>query len=887
MRKYLSACSVLVALALSAADFEIVIPAKPFPVERFAAEELKEGIEKATGKTGMIVGKPSEARIVRYRLGRSAGIDTSVLAENGFALRAADGETRIAGRDGTQAVRSDKLIRCGTLYGVYEYLMRQYGVRYLWPGPNGTYIPHGQTLASGTYDMEWSPSLRHAKFRRFPLAWNRKVMRGNGPQPRAAGKMPGHAFGWWRDAFFAEHPEWFAARDAEGKNRYRTYSSMCVSNPAFHDKIVELWSKTPELAVNCRENDAYGNCACSNCRAWDGPDFRWPSAYYQSARNAGERYGKFYRAVFDKARAINPKAKLNAYAYMNYVYAPRRTKLHPDIIIGFVDDLPFPRSARNQQLVNDEIDAWIASGASLVWRPNFTLAGYVMPLNYARQYAEQFRRMYRSGRLLGLDFDGPNLSWATLGFNYYTMARLTDDPELDMETIEREYVSAFGAGAEDVLAWLRYWEKFTTDHADHINRVYEEESARRGFFYGFDDASLAHRMIPIEAFAPAEALLLRAAEKTAGDRESSARVAFLLAGSRHAKLCIECCAVFADPRQDNPARLRMLERVKEFRKTLPAEAADLKYFTRQGRLENHAWKLRTIEPDSALALPEMWNADLAVRREELPEQTGDRQLSTWQFVDDQIFGGTWSYCRYRCSVTVPEKWRGYRVILHLGAVDESCEVLINGATAGKFTYDAVKNPQSWEQPQEFDVSRWIRIGAENTLEVTVYNETRKGGLWRPSFLVFKPPFDGTPKRWDFSKNNPNWKWFGGWEHRGGVLHIKAAPGLSPAKTPLDYNTAVAGRKFEIGANVRVNRYPSKLYLAIREVDWAGKTIGYRSLNLNPAPGSTDRNFRRETAVIRTRKETEEIQLYLFPDAKTPAGPGFAEVSEVSIGMLAR
>lgn len=885
MKKSLFAGCLAAALSLAAADFEIVIPEKPFPVEKFAASELKTGIEKTTGKSGVIVNRKSEDAPLRFLLGRSSGLDTSSLKGNCFILRTQGNEVRIAGPDGPQKIDSQKLILYGTLYGVYEYLGRQYGVRYLWPGENGTYFPKGRKLEAGTYDLTWTPPLAHAVFRKFPLDWNHKVMRGQGPQPRAAGKQSGHAFGWWRDEFFAAHPDWFAARDAEGKNRYRTYSAMCVSNPEFHDKIIELWRETPALAVNCRENDGYGNCACSRCRSWDGEDKRWPSSYYQSAHNAGERYGKFYRTVFDKARAINPHATLNAYAYMNFVYAPRRTKLHPDIIIGFVDDLPFPRSRHHQDLVNEEIDAWLESGASLVWRPNFTWAGYALPFNYARQCAEEFKRMYRSGRLRGVDFDGPNLSWATLGFNYYTIARLTDDPGLDMNAIEKEYASAFRAGAEDVLEYLHYWEKYTMDNAEKINDVYEKESERRCFFYGFYDASVAHRLISLDAYAPAEAILLRAAAKTANDPEASARIAFLLAGLRHSKLCVESCAVFADPQKNSEARLQMLERVRNFRKTLPQGAADIPYFTRKGRLEDHAWKFSAIDINSSLPLPEMWSADLVINREELREETGDRQLSTWQFVDDQIFGGTWNYCRYRCTVSVPEKWRNSRVILHLGAVDESCEVKVNGGLVGKFTYDAVNNPGSWEQPQKFDVSKEIRFGEDNSFEVLVYNETRKGGLWRPSFLIFKPAFAGPVKSWNFENDAQGWR-LGSFEHVPGRLQIKAAPGLAPAKTGLRYDFAPGGHRFEIGARVKTDKFPSRLSLAVREVDAQGKTIGYHTLELNPNPERTDKSFRKESSVVQVRREAAEIQLYIIPDPKIESDSGSAEITDIYIGPLA-
>ena len=328
----------------------------------------------------------------------------------------------------------------------------------------------------------------------------------------------------------------------------------------------------------------------------------------------------------------------------------------------------------------------------------------------------------------------------------------------------------------------------------------------------------------------------------------------------------------------------MLQRVREFRKTLPQGAADIPYFTRKGRLEDHAWKFSTIDINSSIPLPEMWSADIVINRDELREETGDRQISTWQFVDDQIFGGSWNYCRYRCTAFVPEKWRNSRVILHLGAVDESCEVKVNGVLVGNFTYDAVNNPGSWEQPQEFDVSREIRFGEDNSFEVLVYNEIRKGGLWRPSFLIFKPAFAEPVKSWNFEKDAQGWH-PGSFEYLPGRLRIQAAPGLTPAKTGLRYDFTPGNHRFEIGACVKTDKFPSRLSLAVREVDAQGETIGYRTLELNPNPDNTDKSFRKESSVVQVRKEAVEIQLYIIPDPKIESGSGSAEITDIYIGPL--
>ena len=92
---------------------------------------------------------------------------------------------------------------------------------------------------------------------------------------------------------------------------------------------------------------------------------------------------------------------------------------------------------------------------------------------------------------------------------------------------------------------------------------------------------------------------------------------------------------------------------------------------------------------------------------------------------------------YRTSVYIPEK-SSRKVILHLGAVDESCKVWVNGQLAGGFKYNMKVNPNSWEEPFELDISKWVKFGHENNICVKVEkNNEGAGGLWKPSYIIYR------------------------------------------------------------------------------------------------------------------------------------------------------
>jgi len=103
------------------------------------------------------------------------------------------------------------------------------------------------------------------------------------------------------------------------------------------------------------------------------------------------------------------------------------------------------------------------------------------------------------------------------------------------------------------------------------------------------------------------------------------------------------------------------------------------------------------------------------------------------------------------TVTVPDNWLGKRVVLHLGAVAGQCVVYVNGRRAGD-GFDIFF-------AREFDVTDWVKFGAENQILVKVVGAkafdrpgpygrreylsgsfwgTHIAGIWQDVFLLAEP-----------------------------------------------------------------------------------------------------------------------------------------------------
>jgi Tol biopolymer transport system component len=88
---------------------------------------------------------------------------------------------------------------------------------------------------------------------------------------------------------------------------------------------------------------------------------------------------------------------------------------------------------------------------------------------------------------------------------------------------------------------------------------------------------------------------------------------------------------------------------------------------------------------------------------------------------------------YRKDWTCPELPEGKRAFLHVGAVDESLWVYIDGRLTA--WYDADQPGQTWDKPLLLEVSGNIVSGREHVIVLRVTNTALAGGVWKPIGLM--------------------------------------------------------------------------------------------------------------------------------------------------------
>jgi hypothetical protein len=486
-------------------------------------------------------------------------------------------------------------VNSGTLLGVYELLENSLEVRWLWPGELGTFVPRRKTIVIPEINKVVKPRLVYRNLGGWdlPQIWltgsyfGRKV-----PQNFKVGTLSeelvsklvfptaeaAYAYGkaveiyqrrhrrvtqiedqrcllgthqvagivdWWAK-YGKEHPEWFAMRDDGGRGlkplRAGAWTPLCVSNPQLHRFIVnEAWDGSDILSLG--EADAGGEsmCHCPQCQAWDGPrrtDFPKDLALKYTPRAMGDRYARYWNAVYELAVKRNPQVKICVYLYHNTLPGPATDiKLNRNIFGEFViygsRDGWYPMSQEEDRWYRDQWLAWEKTGMSLVFGPNYLLNSYATPNITSRQSGEFFKFAVEHG-MVGASFRSYTFSWAAHGPMAYMHHRLLWSPELEIDKIRQEYFSAFGPAADLVKQYFDYWENYAAmrppvrDLATDPRGALERLKRIRGHYLAY----------PPAVYQPAETMLAKALELARKDPlpEFAQRVEFLQAGMRHALL---------------------------------------------------------------------------------------------------------------------------------------------------------------------------------------------------------------------------------------------------------------------------------------------------------------------------------------------------------------
>lgn len=319
----------LLSVSVQAAQrFQIVLPAEPSRRETFAAAELKHHLAKAQdGEIGIAREGETPPSVMRCLFvghtvaAKRAGLDDDSWKDEEHLVAGVGGNLYFIGGDRDMTKGGEPIgstsgkVCCGTLYAVYDFLEREMGVAWIWPGEVGEFVPRREVPMCEGLRRRGREPLELRKFGGEPdtekipaggsmYGWADIANARRDVEARrlwlirhrigARRKFNGsHAFTDWWKRYGKDHPEYFnlltngrrepLAGDEDGRN-----VTLCVSNLDLHRRIVANWLKSGAsrtqpyytACVNACENDTPGMCTCAKCRAWDAEDPRFSENPY-------------------------------------------------------------------------------------------------------------------------------------------------------------------------------------------------------------------------------------------------------------------------------------------------------------------------------------------------------------------------------------------------------------------------------------------------------------------------------------------------------------------------------------------------------------------------------------------------------------------------------
>ena len=336
----------------------------------------------------------------------------------------------------------------GTYNAVTKFLEDQVGVRFVLPGEMGIHVPKQDDLTVDTsLDVTWSPSFTFIGRRVSPYSGNHEY------DPYA---VANHFFGryssdsktFWtggshtwnefvpREKYLESNPEYFAL--FKGNRDHHKRNILCLSQPAVHDLLVTGVVKKFDEGydkVMLGQADGYIECQCEDCQAIH-PDI-------------GEKIWITHRKVAERLHKLRPGKQVVLLSYITTTKPPLTFKKFPDNVVIL-----------NNRYSPAYFKAWESFPTPrMVFIPDWLRRWPRVPPRYAVNLVRLWKANNVIAVYMGGGLDQPGCSWGLNGPSYYVFGKAMEDPSLDADDLEQEYMEAsFGKAAEPMAAF------FTTMH---------------------------------------------------------------------------------------------------------------------------------------------------------------------------------------------------------------------------------------------------------------------------------------------------------------------------------------------------------------------------------------------------------------------------------------
>ncbi|MHC4874612.1 MAG: DUF4838 domain-containing protein, partial [Planctomycetota bacterium] len=606
---------------------------------------------------------------------------------------------------------------------------------------------------------KWTGSEKIIKsLQNFSLAnevtlWQQRMLM-NGQRPGG-----GHAYHTWWDKYGKKHPEYFALNKygkrepvpLPKKHQTNEFVKICTSNRAVAERVVQDWApkKSYRKYVDTGINDGIeGFCECKNCQKLDVP-----KKGEKKLAHLTDRYVHLTNIVAREIKKHRSDAHATMYSYLTTLYPPRKLRLEPNIVVQTV---PYVIPL-DLNVTENLLGGWYKAGATkLAFRPNYhcKYLTTIIPLGIEKQMFDVFQVAVKNG-CISADYDSLTNNWPVTGISDFVLAKAMADPARPFSHWENKYYSAFGNASEDVKKYFRYWRNIVWDKRllPNINTICGKGGAgdfARGLFWSIG------KYYKAADFEKTNVILKDALLKSLAAPERQ-RLEELILANRHAELTFK--AISAQPMDKSEHAEKLLAFRKANRKKLHLNwmgvfsmelsngdlagfkiAKEMKGYQKPWLQTELFWRFKLDPKDQGVkekwqtlgwdktAAWEKFRTDRFWERQFNFDETNTLRDETARVISDYN-GIGW----YTTAKEIPASWKGRKIFLRFGAVDESAWVYCNGKKAGEHLY---KHKNDWKTPFEIRIDNLVDWSKDKqVITVRVQDKGGVGGIWRRVWIV--------------------------------------------------------------------------------------------------------------------------------------------------------
>ena len=423
-----------------------------------AAEVLSACVEESTGaKLSVVTDPPDQGTIIV--IGKTYGItgdypDQTGLDDDGFDIAFPDDRTiLIVGPTDW-----------GTEFGVYEFLERTVGVRWLMPGEDGTDIPEHRTITVSPEPVRQEPAF----FSRLFSGLRGEVQTEWARRNRMHGRVSFHHHLlrlFPPETYTKTHPEFFPMHGGkrvlpptnDTHHWQPCFTAEGLVEEAIHN-VNRYFDENPDaVSYSLGTNDSSGYCECESCLARISGEKNFLGRVDYSGL-----YYDWANRVIEGVLEKHPGKWFGCLAYSEVAAPPQNVKVHPRMIPYMTYDRMKWVDPEIRRVGEELTQAWHERSPVLGWYDYIYGTPYCLPRVWFHHMADYYRFGQAHGVRALYAEAYPN--WGE-GPKLYISLKLQWDPQRDVDELLDEWmVRCVGKGAAKSLSrYYRHWERFWTD----------------------------------------------------------------------------------------------------------------------------------------------------------------------------------------------------------------------------------------------------------------------------------------------------------------------------------------------------------------------------------------------------------------------------------------